>query len=197
MKKDLSITAESFEALLTWLDPHREAAARKYETIRTGLIRIFVSHGHSDAESLADTVIDRVISRLPDIRDNYAGERERYFYGVARNILLEARRKKEVTVKVFPEIISRNHERNDVQECLSECLRLLTPDKRELMLDYYLYEKGEKVTHHKRLAGERGMTENALRGQVHRLRVSLRKCVLNCLKAPATKTKGAPQGISK
>lgn len=181
---------------MTWLDPHREAAARKYETIRTGLIRIFVSHGHSDAESLADSAIDRVITRLPDIRDNYTGERERYFYGVARNILMEARRKREVTVQVFPEVASRNPSRSAEHECLSECLRHLTPDKRELMLDYYLYEKKQKVTHHKLLANERGVTENALRGQVHRLRGSLYKCVLECLKAQPSKTNGASRSIN-
>lgn len=181
---------------MTWLDPQWEAAARKYETIRAGLIRIFVSHGHSDAESLADSVIDRVIARLPDIKHNYTGERERYFYGVARNVLLEARRRKEVTVNVFPEVVSRDTNKSSEHECLNECLRLLKPDKRELILDYYLYGEGEKVTQHRRLASERGVTENALRGQVHRLRVNLTKCVLQCLKSQATKTKGAPRGIN-
>jgi hypothetical protein len=42
MKKEWVLTKESFEALLAWLDANPEAAAIKYEQIRTRLIKIFV-----------------------------------------------------------------------------------------------------------------------------------------------------------
>ena len=63
-----------FDALLEWLDPDREKAGQRYEVIRTGLIRIFVSNGLSDAEYYADEAIDRVIKRLPEFRETYVGD---------------------------------------------------------------------------------------------------------------------------
>ncbi len=70
----MTITKEPFDALLEWLDPDREKAGQRYEVIRAGLIRIFVSKGLSDAEHYADEAIDRVIKRLPEIQANYVGD---------------------------------------------------------------------------------------------------------------------------
>src|SRR5258708_7517977 len=96
-KEELAITQEPFDALLAWLDLDRERAGKKYETIRAGLIRIFVAKGFNDAEDLADEAITRVVRRLPEIKDSYVGEPARYFHGVARNITLEASRRREIT----------------------------------------------------------------------------------------------------
>jgi len=49
-----AITKEQFDSLLSWLSDDRELAGTKYETIRTGLVRVFVSKGFNDAEDLAD-----------------------------------------------------------------------------------------------------------------------------------------------
>ena len=184
-----TITRDSFEALLAWLDSDREAAGRKYEIIRAGLIRIFVSQGFNDAEDLADLTINRVIDRLPDIREGYVGEQARYFHGVARNIVREARRRKEIATDNVPERLSRVVETSDRHECLLECLKLLPGEKRELILDYYLYEGRDKVEHHRRMAGELGLTEGALRTRAHHIRVNLEKCVSQCVKNLAEKQK--------
>ena len=46
------VTQEQFDSLLAWLGSDRESAGRKYEVIRSGLVRIFVSKGFNDAEDL-------------------------------------------------------------------------------------------------------------------------------------------------
>lgn len=183
----MAIIKESFEALLEWLDQNREIAGRKYETIRTGLIRIFVSQGFSDAEDLADLTINRVSDRLPEIRDGYIGDPARYFHGVARNIIREARRRREVATEVSPVQLSRTINPSDEYECLLQCLKLLPPEKSELILDYYLYEGHDKIEHHKRMAEELGITEGALRTRAHHIRAALEKCVRQCTKNPAKK----------
>lgn len=177
------ITQDSFEALLEWLDADRQIAGRRYETVRTGLIRIFISQGFSDAEDLADLTINRVIGKLPHIRADYVGEPERYFHGVARNIVREARRRKEIATGEVPERVSLAVETSDRHECLLRCLKLLPGVKRELILDYYLYEGRDKVEHHKRMAEELGLTEGALRTRVHHIRSGLEKCVSQCAKS--------------
>lgn len=185
----MHLTRETFEALLAWLDPNRETAARKYETIRAGLIRIFVSKGFSDAEDLADQAINRVATRLPEIRDSYVGEPANYFRGVARNIVIEGWRRKEVATDTLPERPSKLTDPGDEYECLLRCLKFLSPDKRELILDYHLYEGQEKITNHRIMSGELGVSENALRVKAHRIRAGLEKCVRECAEAMSRKRK--------
>lgn len=176
----MAITRESFDTLLAWLDGNREDAGQKYEIIRSGLTRIFIAQGFSDAEDLTDLTINRVIARLPDIRDSYVGDPARYFHGVARNVVREARRRKEITIDPSPVFLIEKLDTSDEYECLLDCLNLLTADKRELILDYYLYEGQEKISRHKHTAKELGITEGALRTRAHHIRINLEKCVLNC-----------------
>ncbi|HEU5460555.1 MAG TPA: hypothetical protein VFU83_08665 [Pyrinomonadaceae bacterium] len=180
-----------FDALLEWLDPDREKAGQRYEVIRAGLIRIFVSNGLSDAEHYADVVIDRVIKRLPEIRATYVGDPAKYFHGVARNIFREARRQKEIATDVLPTPEPRI-EPSEMSECLSRCLGLLPPDKQAFILDYHLFKGHEKVEHHRQMAGELSITEGALRTRAHHLRITLEKCVLECIGA-SVKNKSAVQ----
>jgi DNA-directed RNA polymerase specialized sigma24 family protein len=178
----LTIAKESFDELLGWLDPDRDTAGQKYVVIRKGLIRIFISHGISDAEFYADETIDRVTKRLPEIRATYVGDATRYFHGVARNITLEARRKREVATEVVPERTPEEINSDDMSECLSECLKDLPSEKRELILDYHLYQGRAKVEHHREMAAELSISEGALRTRAHHLRVNLANCVMECVK---------------
>lgn len=101
MRREQVITQEAFDALLDWLDPDRDTAAHKYEAIRTRLIKFFICKGSNDAENLADLTINRVIAKLPDIKDDYAGEPASYFHAVARMIFLETLRRKEISTDTF------------------------------------------------------------------------------------------------
>lgn len=172
---------EPFDELLAWLDPDRDKAGQRYEAIQAGLIRMFVAKGLSDAEHYADEVIDRVMKKLPEIQANYVGDPARYFHGVARNVILEAGRRKEVTTDVLPQHATFDPPRSDTSECLSKCLQLLARDKRELILDYHLYQGREKIVHHQQMASELSITEGALRTRAHHLRVNLEKCVNECV----------------
>ena len=172
---------EPFDVLLEWLDPDRDKAGQRYEVIRSGLIRIFVSKGLSDAEHYTDEAIDRVMKRLPEIQADYVGDPALYFHGVARNLVLEARRRKEVATDVLPEGGPPEPRKSDASECLSKCLQLLPRDKQEFILDYHLYHGREKVVHHQQMASELSITEGALRTRAHHLRVSLEKCVNQCV----------------
>ena len=177
----MTIDKEPFDSLLEWLDPDRDKAGQRYEVIQGGLIRMFVSQGFSDAEHMADETIDRVMKRLPEIRATYIGDPAKYFHGVARNVILEARRRKEFATDIVPETIVRDRDRDDTSECLAECLKLLPQHKQELILDYHLYKGHEKMAHHRQMAGELSISEGALRTRAHHLRVRLEKCVLQCI----------------
>ena len=177
----MTVAKEPFDELLDWLDPDRDIAGRKYESIRAGLVRLFISHGVSDGAFYADETIDRVTKRLPEIRPTFVGEPARYFTGVARNIIREAIRNREVLPEVMPERISEEDNDDEMLECLKRCLTELPQDRQELILDYHLYHGRAKVDLHREMAAELSITEGALRTRAHHLRVSLEECVLKCL----------------
>ena len=172
---------DPFDELLEWLDPDREKAGQRYEAIRAGLIRMYVARGVSDAEYYADETMDRVMKRLPEIKASYVGDPARYFHGVARNIVMEAGRRKEVATDVLPQSFAPEPSRSDTSECLTKCLQELPPDKQEFILDYHLYQGHDKVVHHREMANELSISEGALRTRAHHLRVNLEKCVLRCI----------------
>lgn len=185
----MAITQEPFNNLLEWLDADRAAAGQKYETLRSGLVRVFISQGFADAEDLADLTINRVIDRLPDIREDYVGDPSRYFHGVARNIIREARRRPEIATDVFPVDLNTESNPSDESDCLTQCLKLLPEEKRELILEYYLYEGGDSIEHHKAMAEELGISDGALRSRAHNIRAALEGCVLKCIKELREKQK--------
>ena len=176
----MTITQEQFDSLLTWLGNDREVAARKYETIRSGLVRMFISKGFSDAEDLADKTIDRVIVRLPDIKANYIGDPAYYFHGVARNIIRESSRRREIASELVDLRVEPKFESGEDHNCLSHCLDRLPVSKRELILNYYLYEGHKKVESHKRMAQQLNISEGAIRSRAFQIRVSLATSMRQC-----------------
>lgn len=174
------MTQESFDRLLNWLDPDRELAGKRYEEIRFKLIKIFVRRECQIAEELADETINRVAKRLLDIEENYVGDRALYFYGVAYNVFLEYVKKKPEPLPIPdpdpPDIIERN------LECLRKCMEHLTTRNRELIQTYFGDEKGAKIARRKTLADEMNISLNTLRMRAHRIKATLRDCVLNCIK---------------
>src|SRR5262245_18178676 len=183
MKREWVLTKESFDALLAWLDTNPDSAALKYEQIRTRLIKMFVCRGCLETEDLADETIDRVARRLNDIEPTYAGEPVRYFYGVAHKIQLEYVRPKPVSPPPPPVDDEDKDERG--YECLEHCMEKLSPEHRELVLQYYQEERGAKIDNRKHLADQLGIAVNALRIRVCRIQASVIECLPKCIHTAA------------
>lgn len=182
MKKDWILTQEDFDAMLDWLDPNRDEAGRKYEDIRLRLIKIFTCRGCLEPEDLADETINRVSSRLTEVRRDYVGDPARYFYGVANKIVHEYRRRKPPPRLPPPPDDSEQKEREF--QCFEECIDKLAPDHRALVVTYYREERRSKIDNRKQLADQLGIALNALRIRAHRIRASLYNCVQNCVEQP-------------
>ena len=182
----MSTPQDPFDALLTWLDPDRDIAAEKYEIIRSGLIRIFAAKGFSRAEDMTDEALRRASERLPD---QYVGERAHYFRGFARNLIREGYRAKEIATDEIPEPPVSVTNQSDELECLGRCLRFLSPAKRDLILDYHVYEGRDKIEQHEIMAGELDISKGGLRLRAHYIRAELEKCVRDCAKTLRAKTK--------
>lgn len=186
----MTLTQDSFDALLEWLDPDREKAGQLYQTIHAGLIRMFVSKGLADAEHYADETVDRVIKRLPEIRAEYVGQPVRYFFGVARNVIREALRPKEVATDRPPEGVSPKGNDSALADCLSKCLESLTREKFDLIHDYHAYEGHLKIESHREMAAELSISVGALRTRAHHVRAALEECVNKCMEQRGNKSPG-------
>ncbi len=181
MNKEWAPTQEAFDSLLNWLDPDRELAGQKYETIRLRLIKIFACRGCHEAEELADESINRVTAKVEELAKSYEGDPSLYFYGVASRVYLEKVRKDRLQAQLPPPPELPEATDGDAYACFDECLDQLPKETSQLLLRYYQDDKHAKIENRKHLAQELGLGINALRIRAHRMRVQLQKCVESCL----------------
>lgn len=171
-------------------DFHRLLTSPQYERLRAKLIRIFARRGCQFPQDLADETIARVMEKVHEVAPTFEGDPTRYFYGVARNVYLEyVRRPKTVQLE---ENIGRADREDHVRvrdeqahACLERCLHELPPDERNLIAEYYQYDKSAKIDHRKKLAEGLGLGLNALRIRAYRIRQRLYDCVTSCFKYEA------------
>ncbi len=174
---------EDFSKFLAWLDPDRDKAGAKYEDIRFKLIKTFTCRGSNCPEELADETINRVIRKAQEIGKTYEGDPALYFYGVARNVLLEYMRKKPAPQAPPPPKEPLRAE--EEYACLEKCMERLPSRSRELVLQYYQEEKRAKIDLRKKLAAQMGIPFNALVIRAFRIRRSLEQCMSECLQQTA------------
>lgn len=178
MNKDWSLSQEAFDALLDWLDSDREQAGIKYEQIRSRLIKIFTGRGCVDPEELADETINRVTSKLKEIQKEFKGDPARYFFGVANMIYMEHLRRKTPQPPPPPTDSSRAELE---YRCLERCIERLNEEDRALLLKEYGAKGRTQAERRKALADELGISLNALRIRVYRIRVALKECIEKCI----------------
>lgn len=184
--KDRELRREEWERFLNWLNPNPDQAAREYEAIRASLIVYFHKRNCTNAEDLTDQTIDRVIKLLPSIIGDFSGPRIRYCYGVAYYICKEHLRKQSQTERGLA--LERQPDRSPqsfmeeqevVDRCLNNCLKKLDVQKREIFIQYYLVDQ-TKQEFRQWLADQLGITINALRLKMLRLKEELRQCIATC-----------------
>lgn len=175
MAKERELTPEAFELLLKWLDPDRDKAGLKYEAIRHRLVTFFYARGCWEADRLTDRTITVVAGKVPQLIDIYKGDPTYYFIGVARKIFHVYLRDEQRPPQPPPPQPPRWTERD--YKCLEGCLEKLSSKARRMFEEYYDGQESDRV----RLAEEFGISLNALRIRVHRIRGTLKACIKNCI----------------
>ena len=178
MKKE--VTRERFEGFLDWLSPERDRAGEEYERLRFRLCTFFSQRQCGFADELADETINRVILKSSEeqIENKIA-----YCYGVARNVYRESLRKERPHLDIDDVIVAAKvpEEPSFSRECLDKCLEKLSPDNRNLLLDYFSEAKQAKVELHRRISETLQTTQTALRMRVMRTKLKLKVCVQECM----------------
>jgi DNA-directed RNA polymerase specialized sigma24 family protein len=181
-----TLTQEAFDRLLAAFAPDRESAGKKYLELRNNLIRFFEWRGCPSPEDHADETVNRVARKIAEgevIRDP-----AHYSIGVARLLTLEIHKARERERRAlgdmaYVEAVSYKPEGVEQRvECLRRCLQSLSPNNREMILQYYQGEKGSKIENRKKLTDRFQIPLNTLRMRALRLREKLLGCVENCLK---------------
>jgi DNA-directed RNA polymerase specialized sigma24 family protein len=189
VRQKWTLTQEAFDKLLLALGGDRDDPDRggqKYLEIRGNLIRFFEWRGCPFPEDHADETINRMAKRVAEGEElqNPAG----YAMGVARLLVLEifkGRQREQVALNEM----TTNTEAYAAEvnagegrvECLRHCLDGLSIDNRQLILEYYQGEKGDKIRNRKKLLERLGIPVNTLRMRALRLRERLQVCVEDCL----------------
>lgn len=180
------LTQEAFEGLLASIGSDRDAAADRYLEIHRNLVRLFEWRGCSIPDEYADETLNRCARRIAagdEIRDLAA-----YAIGVARMLLketgrLSARERYGLSDVPEPRVAPLEPERGQDAhaECLTKCLAQLSAAHRDLILNYYTGDRGDKVKKRKSLMQSLKIPASTLRMRALRIRESLELCTSTCV----------------
>jgi DNA-directed RNA polymerase specialized sigma24 family protein len=178
------LTASALERLLVRLDPDPTRAASAYEALRLSLTRFFDWRGAHFPDECADETLNRLARRLDE--GAAVADIRSFALGIARLVRLEqarsplARQDELDEQRLGPVPAADPDPEPRLHECLETCLASLPADARTLILEYYQDQRREKIDRRVRLAGQLGLSANALRSRAQRVRDRLERCVRAC-----------------
>jgi DNA-directed RNA polymerase specialized sigma24 family protein len=178
--KILDLSEEAFSHLLARLNADPTLAGEEYEKLRARLIYFFERRGCRISADLGDETINRVARKVEEgveIEDVF-----KFSYGVARFVLLEYwNDPKRDWEQIDDQISSPESDREFDEhrlECMKMCLQSLPSGDRDLIVNNCILDKKGK----EELAVSLGLTINALRLRVFRIRTKLHQCREKCVR---------------
>jgi DNA-directed RNA polymerase specialized sigma24 family protein len=187
-RKERKLTPKAFTHLLAKLDPDPEKAGEKYEKLRRHLIKFFECRGSFISDELADETLNRLARKIDEgeeIEKNVFA----FSLGIARFVLLETLKspdnrrvemKEMAIVAAAPEPWEEDDDLWIV--CLRECMRGVSEENRELIIEYYKGDGRARIDERKMLAARLGISLNTLFARAKRTRDKLEECVTRCAK---------------
>ena len=187
-EKERELTPKVFTTFLAKLAPDPEIAGGEYEELRRRLIKFFEWRGAFFPEDLADETLNRTARKIDEgeeIEKNVIA----LALGVAHFVFLETSRRPDNRRAEMEELIpvaappEHRVEDDDLRAVyLRECMRGLSKESRELIIEYYREEGRAKIEDRKALAEKLGISLNALFSRAKRIRDRLEQCVTRRLK---------------
>jgi DNA-directed RNA polymerase specialized sigma24 family protein len=178
--KKWDLSEDAFSRLLARLNADPVQAGEEYEKLRARLIYFFERRGCRIPADLGDETINRVARKIEEgqeIKDLF-----KFSSGVARLVLLEhwddpKRDWEELDDRLSsPEFDDREFDERQL-ECMKKCLQNLAPEERDLIIRNCTTNKIGKAE----MARALGLTINALRLRVFRIRGRLNECYERCV----------------
>jgi len=183
--KDWVLTQKAFDRFLATLDGDRDKAGQEYECIRLQLLKYFQWGGSDVPDIDADETLNRATRRLDE--GQIIHNLRSYIHGVAKLVRAESLKRRhrkqglDEASLIQRSSMGVDSETARYQQCLDSCLSHLPDEDRQILTEYYKYDKTEKITSRKLLAAKLGISSNTLRVRMHRQRSILEACVDKCL----------------
>ena len=190
------LTATGLERLLVRLDSDPTRAAPVEEPGEGQAQRLIGLRGAHFPDECADETLNRLARRLEEGAE--VADLRGFALGIARLVRLEHARSPQLRQdeldeqRLGPAPTDERETDARAHDCLESCLAALPAESRTLVLEYYQDQRRQKIDRRVRLAAELGLSANALRSRVQRLRDRLERCVRSCLADRATDTKSEP-----
>lgn len=169
------------DELFKFLEPDLQSTEEGFWQCRFKLIKFFAWRYCEDPANLADETVSRLLKNVRAGQEISADNPYSYVYGIAMNVYkeyLRARKKAALLTDIDEAREAAGQPVTD--DCKKECFGQLPREKREMLARYYM-EDDERDE----IARELGLTLNALRLQVHRIKQGLRRCREDCRKHSA------------
>jgi DNA-directed RNA polymerase specialized sigma24 family protein len=196
LKKDWTLKPEAFRQLLSWLDGGSDSGGETYVEVRRRLRSYFERKNCLSCDELADETLNRIARKLEEKGAITDVSALHYCYIVAKFVFLESLRQTKLIRAGTTELRSSHSEttsfsevseiapdepREKIHGCLEKCLKRLTKEERELILEYYRGQQRTKIEHRSDLAARLGLSKNALSIRACRIRNKLEACVRACV----------------
>jgi DNA-directed RNA polymerase specialized sigma24 family protein len=194
VREERVLTEIGFTRLLEWMDEGVDSHGETYLEMRRRLVSYFDRRNRPFADELADETLTRIGRTLEQDQTIAVTPPARYCYVVARFVLLEDIRRGRRYIPVEEARAADGvavhsggvGEAGSIYEqrlaCLDRCLDKLTPQHRELAVEYYSDAKKQRIERRRSLALRLGITTNALGIRACRIRSTLEACVEDCCK---------------
>jgi DNA-directed RNA polymerase specialized sigma24 family protein len=177
--KKWDLSEDAFSRLLARLNADPGVAGEEYEKLRARLIYFFERKRCRIPAELGDETINRIARKIEEgheIKDLF-----KFSFGVARLVLLEhwddPRRDWEQLDDRLSSPRFDDKEDEPQLECMKKCLQALTLEERDLIIRNCTTNKNGKAE----IASALGLTINALRLRVFRIRSRLHECYEKCV----------------
>lgn len=193
-RREWTLTTDSLQRLLRWLDGGADSDGYSYVEMRRRLRDYFSRKNCRAVDDLADETLTRVARRLEQEGITLTETPARYCYIVARFVFLEHLRetKSHGTISPLPTDIALAPTavsvpdaegaatREALFDCLDKCLQELDPLNRHIITRYYIGSERAKIDNRRDLAESLGLSPNALAIRASRIRKRLEACVKRC-----------------
>jgi DNA-directed RNA polymerase specialized sigma24 family protein len=173
---ELNLNQTECDNVFRLLEPDVETLEQRFQRCRFKLLKFFAWRYCEDPDILADETIARLIKNVEAGQEISADNPYSYVYAIATNVFrefLRAKKKRGFTTDIaaLKDVPAPIVEGN----CKKECLEQLSPEKMELLARYYLDDEDREE-----IALEYGLSLNALRLQIYRIKLELKRCFDEC-----------------
>ena len=192
LDQERGLSQRGFRRLLDWLDGGVDSKGQTYLETRRRLTSYFDRRGRPFADDLADETFFRITQTLERDGSIAVTPQARYCYVVARFVLLEdirreqrQQRHNQSTRAASAGTGGWNGQRAELLQAdsgvalerrlerLDHCLQQLTPEQRDLIVEYYSDTGQGKIARRRDMAKWLGISVNALCLRASRIRAAL------------------------